>query len=256
MPLLDRMARGAALNFHEEIAVDNFSSIDCDLTFYSLIRAACRRNQVAHVLDFGAGRNRYEQDFDPAVDSYHIRDLRDLRFNGAIVTAADVDSDVLGHPSSHHQQVIDPDRPLPFGDASFDLIVADYVFEHVEKPEAVASELMRVMKPGGILFARTPNKRGYVKLFSALVPNRLHTAVLKFVSPQRKSHDTFPTFYRLNVKSDIKKYFNGCQVSAFNDSWEPAYFFGKTYLYRMLLMLHKLLPRSLATACIFVVRKP
>ncbi|MFN3944305.1 MAG: class I SAM-dependent methyltransferase [Allosphingosinicella sp.] len=255
MPLLDRMKRETALKFHDELALDHFSEIDIDLAFYSFIRAAYYRKDVKDVLDYGAGRNRYEQDFDPAINSCYIRELRDLRFGGATVTAADVDPDVMSHPTSHRQVVIDPKGPLPFADESFDLIVSDYVFEHVENAQLVAGELQRVLRTGGFLFARTPNKYGYVKMASAAVPNRLHHAALKRISPQRKERDTFPTYYRLNSKRDLQRHFSQCEVAAINDSWEPAYFFGKPWLYRLLLLVHKLLPKALGTASIFILKK-
>lgn len=255
MPLLDRMKREAAFGFHPEASLDHFSEMDIDLAFYSFVRAAYYRCEVREVLDYGAGRNRYVQDFDPAINSFYLRELRDLRFNGARVTAADVDPDVVTHPTSDDQVVLDPRAPLPFADEAFDLIVSDYVFEHVEEADRLGSELQRVMRPGAILFARTPNRYGYVKLFSAMVPNRLHHAVLKRVSPQRKERDTFPTHYRLNSERDIRRHFPGCEVATIRGSWEPAYFFGKTWLYRMLLWVHKLVPRALGTTSIFIIRK-
>lgn len=255
MPLLDRMKREAALRFHPELALDHFSQDDCDLTFYSFVRAAYHRREVRDVLDYGAGRNRYAQDFDPAINSHYIQDLRDLRFGGARVTAADVDPEVRTHPTSDRQVVLEIDAPLPFEDNSFDLIVSDYVFEHVDKPAFLARELQRIMRPGALLFARTPNKWGYVKLASALVPNRLHTSALRRVSPQRQAHDTFPTRYRLNSLSDVRRHFSDCEVAAVNNSWEPAYFFGRTWLYHLLQIVHKLLPRAFSTATIFIVKK-
>jgi hypothetical protein len=39
------------------------------------------------------------------------------------------------------------------------------------------------------------------------------------------------------------------------DSWEPAYFFGRAWLYRLFLLLHRLLPRALGTASIFILHK-
>lgn len=255
MPLLDRMKRETAIGFHPELALDHFSEMDIDLAFYSFVRAAYHRHEIRDVLDFGAGRNRYVQDFDPAINSPYVRELRDLRFGGATVTAADVDPDVRSHPTSERQVVLDPARPLPFPDAAFDLIVSDYVFEHVQDPAALGRELQRVMRPGALLFARTPNKWGYVKLFSALVPNRLHHAVLKRVSPQRKERDTFPTYYRLNSERDVRRHFPDCEVATIRGSWEPAYFFGRPWLYRILLVLHKWLPKALGTACIFIIRK-
>jgi SAM-dependent methyltransferase len=255
MALIGRVKKQAALQLHEEIVADNFSALECDLTFYSLVRGLAMRHQAKFVLDYGAGRNRYAQDFSADTDSFLIRDLRDLRYGGAEVTAADVDPEVMTHPTSEHQHIIVPGQPLPIADGKFDLIVSDYVFEHIEDAAAVANELQRLLRPGGWLVVRTPNRYGYLKLAASLVPNRLHDAVLKYVQPHRKAVDTFPTFYRLNCRSDFERYFNQCSVNVMSDSWEPAYFFGKVWLYRLFSVLHKFMPKFFGTASIFILQK-
>jgi SAM-dependent methyltransferase len=45
---------------------------------------------------------------------------------------------------------------LPFPNASFDLIIADQVLEHVLNPWAVASEITRCVKPNGIVYSGIP----------------------------------------------------------------------------------------------------
>ena len=45
---------------------------------------------------------------------------------------------------------------LNFPDASFDLVVANQVFEHVRDLEAAARELHRVLRPGGMLLSVFP----------------------------------------------------------------------------------------------------
>src|SRR3989344_593584 len=45
---------------------------------------------------------------------------------------------------------------LPFGDDSFDAATSEQVFEHLENPTKAASELMRVVKPGGLIHIATP----------------------------------------------------------------------------------------------------
>lgn len=45
---------------------------------------------------------------------------------------------------------------LPFGDASFDAVVAQGVLEHVIDPHRAADELHRVLRPGGFVFSTTP----------------------------------------------------------------------------------------------------
>lgn len=255
MAILTHMSFYKALDIRPEIIVDNFSAIECDLTYFSFIRALCQRHDVRMILDYGAGRNYYISDFDPARQSYFIKDLRDLRYNGAHVTAVDVDEAVLKNPVSDVRKVINPNAALDLPDASFDLIVSDMVFEHVEKPVVVARELQRVLKPGGWMIVRTPNVLGYMTLASALVPNRLHTAVLRLVQPNRKAQDTFPTFYRLNSLAGMRRHFSECSVVKITDSWEPAYFFGKQWLYHAFSLLHKFMPRAFGTAHIFIVQK-
>jgi SAM-dependent methyltransferase len=53
---------------------------------------------------------------------------------------------------------IGPDGRLPFEDDSFDLIVSDQVFEHVEDLEAVLDELDRVLRPDGRMYHHFPSK--------------------------------------------------------------------------------------------------
>ena len=41
---------------------------------------------------------------------------------------------------------------LPFDDASFDIVLSDNVIDHAEKPVEIVDELVRVLKPGGVLY--------------------------------------------------------------------------------------------------------
>jgi SAM-dependent methyltransferase len=46
---------------------------------------------------------------------------------------------------------------LPFADSAFDLLVSIDVHEHLRKPELLAAEFFRVLKPGGRAVVTTPN---------------------------------------------------------------------------------------------------
>jgi SAM-dependent methyltransferase len=255
MALFGHLKEKHIYRIHPEAMVDRFSQMDCDITYYSFIRSIYLRYGVKDVLDYGAGRNRYEQDFDADRDSFLIRDLRDLRFGDAAVTAADLSEAVKSHPTSARQVQLKMDEPLPFTDQSFDLIVSDFVFEHVRDPKAVTAELQRVLRPGGWMAIRTPNVLGYMTWIAALTPNRLHNAALHYVQPDRKELDTFPTYYRVNSRRAVSRYFDQCEVAVASDSWEPAYFFGNVLLYRLFLILHKIMPRAFGTASMFFLRK-
>jgi SAM-dependent methyltransferase len=56
----------------------------------------------------------------------------------------------------------DVDQPLPFDDASFDGVVLKDLLEHVADPVAVVAEVRRVLRPGGIVFASSPDAQRWV----------------------------------------------------------------------------------------------
>ena len=47
-------------------------------------------------------------------------------------------------------RVIEEPYRLPFGDASFDVIISSQVFEHVQEYDVALKEIRRVLRPGGI----------------------------------------------------------------------------------------------------------
>lgn len=48
-------------------------------------------------------------------------------------------------------------KPLPFSEASYDVIMATEVFEHLESHSPLCYEVGRVLKPGGYFIVSTPN---------------------------------------------------------------------------------------------------
>lgn len=228
-----------------------FTKLDGTLLFYNFVKGAMREVDAKRVLDFGAGRGG------PLQGPVRWRnDVQDLRQTGAEVWAADIDPVVQHHPASDHQVVLELGKPLPFEDEFFDVIVSDFTFEHIEKPEEVAPELLRILRPGGMICARTVNRRGYIKLAASLVPNSLHVRALSRIQPNREAQDVFPTVYKMNTVGEIRRQFSGCEVSYYRDNAEPAYYFNNGLLYRMFKALHWVLPNTLATLVCFFIRKP
>lgn len=48
---------------------------------------------------------------------------------------------------------------IPFPDDSFDLVVASHIIEHLPNPIEFARELVRVTKPGGLIYVEAPSER-------------------------------------------------------------------------------------------------
>lgn len=54
--------------------------------------------------------------------------------------------------------LVAPDPPLPFADASFEVIESLDVIEHTPDPDRYLAELRRVLAPGGLVLLVTPNR--------------------------------------------------------------------------------------------------
>lgn len=154
------------------------------------------------VLDYGAGHGKWRHD--PVVLR---RKLGDFRGRCAQIHGCDVDPAVLGNPQLDEGRLVGADGRLPYDDATFDIISAFSVIEHVEDGDTAARELDRVLKPGGWFCAWTPNKWGYVGVGARLVPKSLHKRVLRLVEPRREDEDSFPPVYRMNTTARLKSLF-------------------------------------------------
>jgi SAM-dependent methyltransferase len=163
---------------------------------------------------------------------------------------------VLENPFLDHAELIAPDAPLPYPDDRFDIVIARWVFEHVENPDHVARELLRVVKPGGLIAAFTPNKYGYFAVGAQIVPNRMHVGVLKSVQPWRKAVDVFGTQYRMNTARALRRAFGkDAEVTVTYWASEPAYHRGSRVIYRFVKWMNKHLPAVLQPVLFVYVRK-
>jgi ubiquinone/menaquinone biosynthesis C-methylase UbiE len=45
-------------------------------------------------------------------------------------------------------------KALPFADAAFDVVMSNSIVHHIPEPADVLGEMLRVLKPGGLLFVR------------------------------------------------------------------------------------------------------
>jgi len=152
---------------------------------------------------------------------------------------------------------------VPLPDNSIDLIMSRSVFEHIENPEAVYSELARLLKPGGRLVFLTANLWDYGTLVARIVPNRFHPRLVS-IFEGRAEEDVFPTQYKTNSRADVKRLalHAGLEVEQFNYlSQYPNYFLFNGVLFFFGTCYEKLISRFEALAflrgwIIVTLRKP
>ena len=138
------------------------------------------------LLDLGAGAG--------------IASFMDFRGQVANVCGVDPDPRVLENPLLGEAK-IGTGEALPYADAQFDIVITNSVLEHLSHPKEVFREVSRVLKPGGLFLAKTPNKWHYVTLISRMTPHWFHTKYNSLRGVVQE--DVFPTFYRANTSCDL-----------------------------------------------------
>lgn len=142
----------------------------------------------AVVLDMGAGAGIVQQ--------------MNLKGHAGRICGLDLDPRVKQNPMLDEGEVGDAAH-IPWPDATFDIVFADNVVEHLPDPSRAFTEVGRVLKPGGIFLFKTPNKWHYMPLIARLTPHRFHQFFNRLRG--RAAVDTFPTRYLANSRGDVIK---------------------------------------------------
>lgn len=115
--------------------VDTFAGITGETV--PLLSEAAGIQAGSSVLEIGSGPG-------------HVADM--LAQAGAIVTGVDFSSKMVEVANSRYPEIAFAQadaEELPYDDALFDAVVANFVVHHLARPEKVFREVNRVLKPGG-----------------------------------------------------------------------------------------------------------
>jgi 2-polyprenyl-3-methyl-5-hydroxy-6-metoxy-1,4-benzoquinol methylase len=85
--------------------------------------------------------------------------LTSAYLEGNDVVGVDVDREALAEAAKLGIETkwADVDEPFPFDDASFDVVVAGELIEHLRDPARFVAEVRRVLRPGGTFVGSVPN---------------------------------------------------------------------------------------------------
>jgi arabinofuranan 3-O-arabinosyltransferase len=120
----------------EQTDPDHFYSLLARDTVDQIRRYAAVRDRL--VLDIGGGPGYFAEAFTAA---------------GARYVGLDVDhAELLARRAAVPLAVVGDARRLPLGSGSVDLAVSSNVLEHLDRPWAMADEMVRVTRPGGLIY--------------------------------------------------------------------------------------------------------
>ena len=168
-----------------ENKVGGFTENDGTIDFYSRINSLI--NDKLIVLDYGAGRGGWEND-----ECLYRKNIRNLKGKVKKLYASDIDEAVLLNKKVD-QSLLMRGNKVEVSNDFFDIVIADYVLEHIKDPLDFAKEVNRILKPGGWFCARTPHKYSLISISSRIIKNQFHKKLLNYIQPNRFCEDIFPT---------------------------------------------------------------
>jgi SAM-dependent methyltransferase len=152
--------------------------------------------EAARWLDLGAGKVLHGGWLGPTPET--------LAGRSAMLVGCDVVVDHLRLNRLLHAAAGALAERLPFRDATFDLVTANMVVEHLPDPLAVLTEVRRVLKPGGGFLFVTPNRtHPLIFMASVFLKPRVRKR-LAAVLEGREEEDVFLTHYRCNTSGSIR----------------------------------------------------
>jgi SAM-dependent methyltransferase len=105
-------------------------------------------NLFVPVLFYGLSARRFLAELQPQPER-----ILNLGSGPTVLHPRATNVDLFPFPNVH---LLAEAEHLPFADATFDAVVSEQVLEHVRGPWRVAKEVVRVTKPGGLIYIATP----------------------------------------------------------------------------------------------------
>lgn len=203
--------------FYPETIFGGFTDIDGTVAFFNRVNSLLEPSFV--VLDVGCGRGGRTED--PVI---FRKNLTVIKGKVAKVIGIDIDKSSQDNPFVDEFRHIQDDS-WPVESDSINIIVCDYVLEHISNPNKFFLEIRRVLKNNGYLCIRTPNRWSYVSIVARLIPNKFHSRVTSLVQDDRKKEDVFPTVYNCNSIRKLKRIMkkNGFNYAVYGYEAEPSY---------------------------------
>lgn len=155
----------------------------------------------ATILDAGCG------------DNGMISEFKSL---SGLIIGIDINENLLNKNNIVDKKIIGNLEQIPLDNNSVDIIVSEFVLEHLQNPITVFKEISRVLKPKGVFIFITPNVLNPIMTLSKILPYSWHKLLRKILLKKRE--EAHPTYYKANTYGKLLKLarfsmFNNCQIS-------------------------------------------
>ena len=147
-------------------------------------------------LDIGCGHNLF--------GSWMMNEERELTTRAQEFVGIDLDQAGIAKHQTLHFRVIGNLEKLPFPNDRFDVVTANMVIEHIERPDVVFGEIFRVLRNSGTFIFHTPNRDSLQNAVLRKLPQALKNK-LALILEGRNEEDVFPAYYRLNTVEEIER---------------------------------------------------
>jgi 2-polyprenyl-3-methyl-5-hydroxy-6-metoxy-1,4-benzoquinol methylase len=147
---------GSDLRAQRRAASEQSMGISDEAIYSAIERHLIGLGAAGDVLDFGAGTGQLTRRLQ------RLHQFRSVTGADLYPRAADLAPGIAWIEG-------DLNDVLPCAPASFDLVVAAEVIEHLENPRAVCRELFRLLRPDGQVLLSTPNNESWRSLVALLV---------------------------------------------------------------------------------------
>lgn len=155
-------------------------------------------------LDIGCGHQVFGQ--------WMKREQEEMFGLASFATGMDpVEEDVRAH-SGFQNKVSGSADELPFRGGSFDVVSANMVVEHLQKPAEALRQVHRVLKPGGRFVFHTTNFNSPLIFTAYYFPQGPKNLIIKILE-NREAADVFPTVYMMNREEDVRRLARECGFS-------------------------------------------
>lgn len=183
----------------------------------------------SRLLDIGCGHQAFAQEF------YETAKWR---------VGVDVDRASLAANKIMDEKYPGTIEELPDSLEKFDVIIGQWILEHLENPDAVVRRISGLGKPGSYFIFMTTNIYSPMVLLAKLTPTFLKKILKKFFL-NIPLEDTYPAPYRINSVGKIDKHFtkHGFEKVEVKTVGVLTYFAFNRYVLRTKIFLDKILDR-------------